>query len=202
MRIFATQSMTEGRVFSAHLYEVPIVNLIGTQCTQSNYTSSGTLTVDQATINLIGTVSVQGSFSGVGSITVTPASLTTIVAPHRVLRTVGGNQYARENTPIATDTFYAAGARWVIDKDLNEVSYYARDVGPDLAASSTTLSQVDIISSGVTLLAGPTIQDNTIVFMVGGGSELKSVPNYVTIRVSCANGEIFDRTMHFKLKSS
>lgn len=87
--------------------------------------------------------------------------------------------------------------KWVLEKDPNDKLYYAANIAADLANSSTTAVSVEAVVAGVELLEGPDIQGNVIVVKLGGmGTGITD--SFCTFRVTCANGEQFDRTIYFR----
>lgn len=101
-----------------------------------------------------------------------------------------------------TDTYYLRGRDWWIDKDPNDDLYYARDVQDDLAAMSTTAAAVVALVDGVELTEAGFIQGTMMIAKVKGGvSALSSLDavNSLTFRITCANGEQFDRTIFFNM---
>lgn len=99
------------------------------------------------------------------------------------------------------------GSKWKVDRDRDEISYYAADVTEELRDRNTTavLSQVVALPYGVEVLEEAEIQVATIegvertfvVVKLGGvDGELPEDWRWVA-RVPCANGERFDKTTWF-----
>jgi|GEM_PF-3595591 len=99
------------------------------------------------------------------------------------------------------------GEKWMVDRDRDEISYYAADITEELRDRNTTavLSQVVALPYGVEVLEEAEIQVATIegvertfvVVMLGGvDGELPDDWRWVA-RVPCANGERFDKTTWF-----
>jgi hypothetical protein len=91
---------------------------------------------------------------------------------------------------------YYKNRKWYCDKVAGDQCYYVADVTKDLSDSATTARSVSALASGVTVLEVPTIQGNLIVIKLGG-FDRTIADNYCTLRVTCDNGEVFDRTIHF-----
>jgi hypothetical protein len=97
------------------------------------------------------------------------------------------------------------GDRWYLDKDPDEKSFYAADVTQELADRGTTAASVAPVIAGVTVLIAPVIQTITVggmqrtyvVIKLGGFDVTGAAENFWTARVTCANGEEFDKTTWF-----
>lgn len=99
------------------------------------------------------------------------------------------------------------GERWTCDRDRDEISYYGADITVELAHRNTFAEPGNVIALlfGVELLDGPQVQivevdgvDRTFVVVKLGGvdGDLPDDWRWVA-RVSCANGERFDKTTWF-----
>lgn len=122
-----------------------------------------------------------------------------VIPAARILRTVAGNMDIREGGPVDGDTYYLMQGRWFINRDLNDVLHYARDIEPDLLEASTTIASVDAFVNGV-ILASPAYHVGTLLIAkISGGNDTGDILNSVTYRVTCTNGEVFDRTIYFKI---
>lgn len=99
------------------------------------------------------------------------------------------------------------GAKWKVDRDRDEISYYAADITDELRDRNTTAVQSEVVALpyGVEILEQAEIQVATIegverVFVVvklgGVDGELPDDWRWVA-RVPCANGERFDKTTWF-----
>lgn len=99
------------------------------------------------------------------------------------------------------------GAKWKVDRDRDEISYYASDITAELRDRNTTAvpAAVVVLPYGVEILEGPEIQVVTIdgverTFVVvklgDAAGELPEDWRWVA-RVPCANGERFDKTTWF-----
>jgi len=101
------------------------------------------------------------------------------------------------------------GAKWTVDRDPDEESYYAADITDELADRNTVPmagdGAVELIVNGVEVLEGPSVQVETVddiqrtyvVVLLGGiDSDPPEVWNWCA-RVRCQNGERFDKTTWF-----
>lgn len=75
--------------------------------------------------------------------------------------------------------------------------YYVGDFTKDLGEAATTAVSVAPVSNGLVVLEAPVLQGNFGVVKLGGFNTAPGAKNYFTFRVTCANGEQFDRTMEF-----
>lgn len=126
-----------------------------------------------------------------------------IVAPSRILRTKAGNHMLRDGEyPTEGDTFFLNQGRWFILKDENESLYYAWDIEPDLMAAQTDIVEVEGVVEGATLDMGPIAQGTVLIARVSGGDSSMNYDtmNLLTFRVTCTNGEVFDRTIYFGIR--
>lgn len=102
-------------------------------------------------------------------------------------------------------TPYLGALGWTIDVDPDDKNFVVWDVTKDLNDRATTASGVTLDKNAVTVLQGPTIQGTTIIALiqmdVSGINAGTSVVHSATARVSCANGEQFDRTIYFNLEA-
>lgn len=99
------------------------------------------------------------------------------------------------------------GEKWQTDRDPDEISYYAADITQELLDRNTTPDPSKIVPLlfGVVLLEGPQLQVETIdgvqrtfVVVKLGGVEDSLPPDWRWVaRVSCMNGERFDKTTWF-----
>jgi len=71
--------------------------------------------------------------------------------------------------------------------------WFVGDFNKDLADSGTTAASVVPVSAGVAVLEGPELQGALGVVKLGALDA--SGTSYFTFRVTCANGEVFDRTI-------
>lgn len=128
------------------------------------------------------------------------------VAPHRTLKTAAGNYGDRldYDNEGSGDTYYMAQGVWVIDKDVDESLYYALDVGPEVDSMYTQVASAIALPMGVTLDMNVKVQGTLLVVKVAGGDTGTGyeVINSVTFRVTCTNGEVFDRTIYFVMKDN
>lgn len=92
---------------------------------------------------------------------------------------------------------YQKDGKWYIDKDANDERYYVANIANDLADSATTAASVEAILGGVVKLEEADLQGHLIVIKLGGLDTAANAKNFWTSRVTCANGEKFDRTIWF-----
>lgn len=92
-----------------------------------------------------------------------------------------------------------------IDVDPDDINNIVGDVTKDLTDRVTTAASVVAVLSNVTALQGPTIEGTLIKaqvqMLVPAGATAATVYS-ITFRITCANGERFDRTIYFKLVSN
>jgi len=93
--------------------------------------------------------------------------------------------------------FLEAG-RWWSEKHPLDERYWVADITIDLDERATSATSVERIVAGVTVLEEPVIQGKLIPVKLGGFNAATGAINYCTFRVTCANGERFDRTIWFK----
>lgn len=89
------------------------------------------------------------------------------------------------------------GGKWIMPKDPDDQRYYTADVTKDLADSGTTAASVTCIVSGVNIIEAAVIVGTKCVVKLGGLDVTTSPVNFCTFRVTCANTEVFDRTIWF-----
>ena len=87
--------------------------------------------------------------------------------------------------------------KWVMPKDPDDERLYKFGLAKDLTDSGTTITTVTAIVAGVIVLTPPAIQGTDVIVKLGGLDLTLDAENFCTIRVTCANGEQLDRTMHF-----
>ena len=94
---------------------------------------------------------------------------------------------------------YEKDGRWYIDKDPDDKLFYVADVTNQLTDSATTAVSFEATVQGVTLLAAGSPQGS-----LGGllpvkleGMGESQTESFCRFRVTCANGERFDRTIYF-----
>lgn len=99
------------------------------------------------------------------------------------------------------------GEKWMVDRDPDEISYYAADITQELIDRNTTAdsSKITPVLHGVMLEEGPELQVEEIegvqrtfvvVKLAGVAEELPADWRWVA-RVGCMNGERFDKTTWF-----
>lgn len=101
---------------------------------------------------------------------------------------------------MAADKPSLESGKWTLDIDPDDMLWYVADVTAQLADSGTTATAFTTIPAGVTVLSAGVPQGDRggllpakIQGQANANGELKC-----TFRVTCANGEQFDRTMYFK----
>lgn len=88
--------------------------------------------------------------------------------------------------------------KWWSDKHPLDERYWVADMSVDLAEAGSPAVSVEPIVAGVTVLEQPVIQGALIPIKLGGLDLTTGAANYCTFRVTCANGEQFDRTIWFR----
>ena len=89
-------------------------------------------------------------------------------------------------------------SRWWSEKHPLDERYWVANLTIDLDERKTTAVSVEVIAAGVTVLQQPVIQGKLIPVKLGGFNAATGAVNFCTFRVTCANGERFDRTIWFK----
>jgi hypothetical protein len=95
--------------------------------------------------------------------------------------------------------------KWTVARDPDEKSHYAADITDELADRATTAVSVELVLVGVVQLELPQIQVATLAgvqrtFVVAflGGTDTDPPDGWKWVaRVTCANGERFDKTTWF-----
>lgn len=95
--------------------------------------------------------------------------------------------------------------KWTVDRDKDEKSYYGADITQELIDRATTATSVELVLVGVVQLELPDIQvaalegvQRTYVIALLGGTDAAPPEGWRwTARVTCANGERFDKTTWF-----
>lgn len=87
--------------------------------------------------------------------------------------------------------------KWELPKDPEDKRFYVADIENDLVDSNTTATAATAIPVGVAELVAAQVQGNLIVVKLGGMDTSPDPTNYCTLRIDCANGERFYRTIHF-----
>lgn len=97
------------------------------------------------------------------------------------------------------------GEKWMVDRDPDEKSHYVADITQELADRATTATLVELVLVGVVQLAQPQIQvvpvdgvqrTYAVAFLGGTDSDPPEGWKWVA-RVTCDNGERFDKTTWF-----
>lgn len=92
---------------------------------------------------------------------------------------------------------YLQNGKWYIPKDPDDERFYTADVAQDLTDSNTTVASVATIVSGVTVVTAAVFNGSKLTVKLGGLDITPNGQNFCTFRVTCANSEIFDRTIWF-----
>ena len=87
--------------------------------------------------------------------------------------------------------------KWTIYKDPDDQRFYKADVSSDLAEMATTAVSVAAVVVGVSILTAAVMSGTTAIVKLGGLDVGVNPVNYCTFRITCANGEVFDRTIWF-----
>jgi hypothetical protein len=82
-------------------------------------------------------------------------------------------------------------------KDPDDQRRYKIDVSGDLTEMATTAASVIAIVAGVSILEAATVNGSVMIVKLGGLDVSTNPVNYCTFRITCANGEVFDRTIWF-----
>ena len=93
---------------------------------------------------------------------------------------------------------YLEAGRWWSEKHPLDERYWVANITIDLVERGTTAVLVEAIVAGVTVLQQPVIQGKLIPVKLGGFNAATGAVNFCTFRITCANGERFDRTIWFK----
>jgi len=102
---------------------------------------------------------------------------------------------------MGQDKPYEKDGRWWIDKDRNDKRFYVADVTNDLVDSATTAVSFEAIPTGVTLLekGEPQGEHGGLLPVKLDGMGGEDEDSFCIFRVTCENGEQFDRTIWFNL---
>jgi hypothetical protein len=93
---------------------------------------------------------------------------------------------------------YKDGDRWYIDVDPDDIRIYVGDVSAELTNSNTTASSCVLVLQNMIAVGSVTIQGGLIATKLQGNNMSTVSDNLCTFRVTCANGEQFDKTIYFK----
>jgi hypothetical protein len=93
---------------------------------------------------------------------------------------------------------YLEAGKWWSEKHPLDERYWVANITIDLAERGTTAKTVEAVVAGVTVLQDPVIQGKLIAVKLGGFNAATNAVNFCTFRVTCSNGERFDRTIWFK----
>jgi hypothetical protein len=117
-----------------------------------------------------------------------------------------GNRVRFEQMNASARVPTKVGDKWTVDRDPDEISYYAADITQELLDRNTTADSSKIVPVlfGVALLDGPQVQvamidgvqRTFVVVKLGGVDDPPDDWRWVA-RVPCVNGERFDKTTWF-----
>lgn len=99
---------------------------------------------------------------------------------------------------------YLVGDKWTIDKDPEDKLWYVGNVTAALTDGATTAVSFEPIVDGVSVLEQGAPQGSLggLLPVKLGGMGAQNTESYCTFRVTCANGEQFDRTIYFNRVSN
>jgi len=125
---------------------------------------------------------------------------TTVAESRRVAFPGGTRVVAFGSVPSARvpNAPWLEAGRWWSEKHPLDERYWVANLTIDLDERKTTAVSVEVIAAGVTVLQQPVIQGKLIPVKLGGFNAATGAVNFCTFRVTCANGERFDRTIGFK----
>lgn len=97
------------------------------------------------------------------------------------------------------------GDRWKVDRDVDEISYYGADITQELIDRATTAISVVLVLVGVAQVEQPEIvtasledvERTYVIALLGPVTEAPPADWRWVARVTCANGERFDKTTWF-----
>lgn len=97
------------------------------------------------------------------------------------------------------------GEKWTVDRDVDEISHYLADITQELIDRATTAVSVVLVLVGVAQVEQPSIEVATlegvertyVVALLGPVAEKPPADWRWVARVTCANGERFDKTTWF-----
>lgn len=153
-----------------------------------------------------GTTAVSVSAIAVGVTAISPPTLQGSV----VVVKIGGFNIASDNYVTLrivcengerfdrTIIFERANDDVVYKKDPDDQLFYAADVSEMLTSGVTTAVSFETIVAGVTKLSSLSVQGVVMPALIGGFDIATGVSNFATFRVTCANGERFDKTIRFE----
>jgi len=125
---------------------------------------------------------------------------TTVAESRRVAFPGGTRVVAFGSVPSARvpNAPWLEAGRWWSEKHPLDERFWVANLTIDLDERKTTAVSVEVIAAGVTVLQQPVIQGKLIPVKLGGFNAATGAVNFCTFRVTCANGERFDRTIGFK----
>ncbi|MGJ9420463.1 hypothetical protein ACHAC9_22305 [Massilia sp. CMS3.1] len=102
------------------------------------------------------------------------------------------------------------GDKWTVNRDPDEKSHYGADITQELIDRATTAVSVSLNLVGVVQIELPEIQTATVggvartyvVAFLGGTGTAPPTDWRWEARVTCANGEEFDKTTWFNRKDT
>lgn len=108
---------------------------------------------------------------------------------------------------MATAPYQDSTGKWVMDVDPDDHNAIVANVANDLTDRATTAQSVEAVLNGVTVLQGPQIQGTSLMAALVTIDQTWVTANptlkpSITFRVTCADGQRFDRTIYFNLVSN
>jgi hypothetical protein len=165
---------------------------------------------DSATFAVTGSGAVLKYSSSAGPLDVSQISLSRVVvfegSGSRVVVFEGsGTRMRFDQMNVSAKMPTKVGDKWVTDRDPDEKSHYAADITQELADRATTAKSVELVLVGVTQIEVPSLQvvagdagSRTYVVAFLGGTDADPPDGWKWVaRVTCANGERFDKTTWF-----
>lgn len=191
--------------FAYQLYKAGIP--FGSPITQTLQVGGANGTANSA--SLTGTSSLTpGGATGTGSASVSGASLlgTSTIASGTASGTSSSAQTGTSTitVPASRTAVFAARSRVVVFNGpgpvtLSKVSadklYFVGDFSKDLNDGATTAASIAYVAVGVAVIEAPTLQGALGVVKLGALDITPGAVNSLTFRVTCANNEVFDRTI-------
>jgi hypothetical protein len=165
---------------------------------------------DSATFAVAGSAAVLKYNSSSGPLDVSQISLSRVVvfegSGSRVVVFEGsGNRMRFDQMNVSAKLPTKVGDKWTTDRDPDEKSHYAADITQELTDRATTAKSVELVLVGVVQIEVPSLQvvagdagSRTYVVAFLGGTDADPPDGWKWVaRVTCANGERFDKTTWF-----
>jgi hypothetical protein len=129
------------------------------------------------------------------------AVVASAVAESRRVAFPGGTRvvaFGSVPSAVTPNAPYLEAGKWWSEKHPLDERYWVADLTIDLDERGTTAKEVEVLEAGVAVLEQAVIQGKLIPVKLGGFNPVPGAVNSCTFRVTCANGERFDRTIWFK----